>query len=285
MIEVIPVNVTSFKIVHSELISTLEKASRHFEAYVVDKNAVDQLRESTVSLTEIIGVFKMLNVESALELAELMQLLNEKLIEGNVNSTDFVLSALSHAYVGLPCYIEYIIDREQVIPALIAPFVNELRAALRMSLELEHASLNYTVNQEASLLDASLTPDPEFESLIKRLRQMYQIGLVGLIHEENIELKLQLIHRAMSRLAKSVGDNLSRTQWRLVEAVAEGMLSGDLELNFTRKRVLSLIDSVMREVIETQDYQNILLKPELLSELVFLVHISSCSHVASTEVF
>ncbi|CAA0118894.1 Uncharacterised protein [BD1-7 clade bacterium] len=282
MIEVTPINVTSIKVVHNELGLSIEKASRHFEAFAVDTSAQDQLRESLTSLAEIVGVFKMLGLKRALELSEGMVLLSNAILDAQVKASDFALSALSHAYVGLPCYIEYVKDREQAIPALLDPFINEIKAALRQPIRLESELAGFAVDS-FSLGAQGISEEADLAGLYGRMRQLYQLGLIGLIREENLEFKLQLMHRAVSRLAKAVAGE-GRTQWRLTEAVLEGLMSGDLSLSFTRKRVLSRVDALIRQALESNDLSSASGDAALMAELVYLIEISSCSHSAAQEV-
>lgn len=281
MIDIIPLNVTSIKVIGAELNSTIQKSSHHFEAFVADRSSVDQLAESKVGLTEIVGILKMLEMPGASVLAAEMLELLDQMLAAPEKTSDFALSALSHAFVGMPCYIEYVLDREQAIPALTLSFINELKTAMRKPITAECVAAEYAAPASIDLTDSSAAKDPEFAALLKRLRQMYQMGLVGLIREENLELKMQLMHRAMSRLAVAAGDGAQRTQWRLGEAVLEALMSSDLELNFTRKRTLSFIDAAIRAAEENADA---VMDAAQLEELLYLVHLSACTHPAAAEV-
>ena len=280
MIDIIPLNVTSVKVVGAELNSTLQKSSHHFEAFVADRSSVDQLTESRNGLAEIVGILKMLEMPGASQLAQEMLVLIDKTIESPEKATDFSLSALSHAFVGMPCYIEYVMDREQAIPALTLSFINELRTASRQPIISEHEAAQYEAPASIDLSESTAAQDTEFASLLKRLRQMYQMGLVGLIREENLELKMQLMHRAMSRLAVAAGPSAQRTQWRLAEGVLEAMLCDDLSLNFTRKRTLASIDAAIRSAEENNDS---IAEESLIKELCYLVNLSACTHTAAQE--
>lgn len=285
MTDIIPLKVTSIKVVEHELNITIQNASRHFEAFMTDRSIVDQLVESRTYLSEIAGILKMLQIPGASELASEMLKLVDVLIERPERANDFTLSALSHAFVAIPCYIEYVVDTAKAMPVLTLEFVNELKAALREPLILESELARYTPPTQIKLIASGSQKDAELKSLISRQRQMYQIGLIGLIREANIELKMQLMHRAMLRLAEAVGDAEIRTQWRLGEAVLEAMLCGDLDLGFTRKRTLALLDAELRNFEQAPDSTNILASERLLKELVYLVNLSACTHAASKEVF
>ena len=281
MTEIIAINVTSLKVIRGELNVTLEHAARHFETFVSERKNIDPLQETISSLNDLVGIFKLLDLPGTLDFVNGMVQLTEAIITDQVKANDFVLSALSHAYVGLPCYIEYLADREQAIPALILPFINELHAALRKPIILSSHASGFSINSSLSLTDSTATPAEDLAQLTVRLRQMFQLGLIGLLREENLELKIQLMHRAMARLARSVGASESRTIWRTAEAVLEALLSGDLQLDFTRKRVLSLVDAAIRKY---QLDENTPVDDALITELAYLVQLSALNTAAAAEV-
>lgn len=283
MIDIIPLSVTSIKVVVPELNATLQDSSRNFETFMADRSQHEQLAESRKAISDVVGILKLLEIPGALALAEEMLLLLDKVAEQPEKVADFTLSALSHAFVAMPCYIEYIVDREQAMPALTLPFINELRSARRQPLVFESQLAEYSL-PSAPDLAAEGDKAEDLPSLIGRLRQMYQIGLIGLIREENLQLKMQIMHRAMQRLAKAVGNAPIRSQWFLAEAVLEGLLSHDLSLGFTRKRTLSLIDGELRKFAQSPESADITAPDELLTELVYLINLSRCTHPASSEV-
>lgn len=285
MIDIIPFNVTSLKVIHPELNVTLEHASHHFESYVSDRTNITPLKDTITSLKDLIGVFKLLEIAGTQDVAESMLSLTEQLVSGQTKQSDFCLSALSHAYVGLPCYIEYVMDRGQALPILLLPFTNELRAALRKPIVHESQLSDYPVAEVTTLIESGAAVSSDLESLSRRQRQLFQVGLIGLLRDENLNLKLQLMHRSMSRMAQACGDMAVRTQWRLAESVLEGLLSNDLELNFTRKRVLSQLDVGLRTFINNNCDGAITAPDELLKELLFLVNLSQSKHAASKEVY
>ena len=284
MIDIIPINVASIKIIRTELNASIQKASHHFEAFVADRSAIEQLNESRACMADIVGILKMLAAPGGQQLAESMLNLLDKCIEKPSSIQDFALSALSQAFVGIPCYIEFIVERETAIPALVLPFINEIRTALRQPILFESQQASYSINLPLHLPAVDKPAAADLASLIPRQRQMYQLGLIGLIREENLELKMKLMHRAMSRLADAVGPADIRTQWRLSEAVLESLLSGALDLTFTRKRTLALLDAELRKFEQAPETTAVTLSPELMTELVYLVHIGESNHAAAGEI-
>lgn len=285
MIDIIELEVTSLKVLRSQLTASLEKASIHFETFVAVRSVVDQLEESQQCVSEIVGILKMLQMPGALQLAQEMSKMIQQMAAQPTAVSDFSLAALSQAFVWMPCYFEYVADRGQVVPSLALPFINELRAALQEPLIFESEFAEFQCAKPINLSSRDYEKDPDLVALVPRLRLMYQVGLIGLLREENLELKLRLMHRSVARLASSVGDAPVRTQWRLTEAVLEGLLSGDLQLGYTRKRVLSLIERELKAFEKEPGVVTIRASAALLNELVYLVNLSAASSEATSEVF
>ncbi len=188
MIDIIPLEATSLKVLQSQLTASLEKASIHFETFVAVRSAVDQLEESQQCVSEIVGILKMLQMPGVLQLAEVMLKMIQKMAAKPKAVSDFSFAALSQAFVWVPCYFEYVADRGQVVPSLALPFINELRAALHEPLILESELAEFRCAKPINLSSRTCEKDPDLTALVPRLRLMYQVGLIGLLREQNLEL-------------------------------------------------------------------------------------------------
>lgn len=281
MTDIIPISISSYRVVAPELHATIQEASNRYEAFVADTSALTQLEESLAAVRQVEGVLKLFNFPGSLTLVQEMAALMEHLLKQNGNSTPFALSAMSHALVILPCYLEYLADKEQALPVLVMPFVNELRAAQRKPILLESEVAEYVYSGELALASSGeATMNGELAS---HLRQMYQIGLLGLLREENVKTKLQLMHRAMQRLAQASLGLQIRGQWLLGEAVLAALVNDELGFDFTRKRVLSLLDGELRKLSQ-QLPSEVTADTALISELVYLLALSGNETEAAAEV-
>lgn len=282
MTEIIPISIGSFRVIEQELYATLQDAASRYEAFMSDVSALDQLKECQQAVEQVAGVLKLFDCPGALPLAEEMDNALRELVNKEGQAPQFYLSALSHALVVLPCYLEYAIEREQAMPVLVLSFINELRAAQKKPLLFESTQAGYLLESELNLLgDGQATLEQE---QVKHFRQMYQVGLLGLLREENIKMKLQLMHRAMQRLAQASTGRPIRGQWLLAEAVFEALLNDDLGFDFTRKRIFSLLDSELRKLEKNDKQSDITADKPLLSELIYLLTLSASSGDAANEI-
>lgn len=282
MTDIIPISTSSFRVVESELYATIQDAASRYEAFMADATAVEQLNESLSAIEQVEGILKLFDCPGALPLVQEMKSALQELITVGGSANRFYFSALSHAFVILPCYLEYAIEREQAIPSLVLPFINELRTAQKKPLLLESMQAAYQFEGDLNLT-GDAAGELEIEQ-VKHLRQMYQVGLIGLLREENIKAKLQLMHRAMQRMAKESSGRAIRGQWLLAQAVFEALLSDDLTIDFTRKRIFSLLDGELRKVAKDSSLQELTAEKTLISELVYLLALSASEGEAAQEI-
>ena len=181
MIKYSAIDFTSVNVVQVELLKTIKTASHHFESFIHDKSDMSQLQEALHQLQSIVGVLKIIDIPGADTLtAEMVGLMSE-FIAGELSINDRKLSALSHAFVGLPCYIEYVVEKQQALPWLVMNFVNELRIIRKIHLLEESSFFDFTIQALESSADAN---SAELDQpLVKRQRQLLLIGLVGLLRE------------------------------------------------------------------------------------------------------
>jgi hypothetical protein len=285
VIDVIPLDVSSLKVIEPEFVVTLQKATLHLEAYIADHTRVRQLSASRKCIRDIAGILKLLEMMGAHRLAVEMSAILKQMIQQHPKVSDFSLKVLSRGYVWMACYIEYVSEAKLLVPALALPLINEVRAGLHKPLILESGFAKFRYTEPMILSSSRLKKDKRLAVMVPQLSRMYQAGLVGLLRENNPQIQMRLMHRAMARLAKSVGDVPVRTQWRLTEAVLEGLLYGSLTLNYTRKRVLSLVQRECAKFEEDCENPAITASTALLNELVYLVNLSTKRGRASLEVF
>ncbi len=271
MIKRIPVNVSSLKLVEEELNLTVRAASAAFEAYLSDRNKLSHMEECSNTLVQIRGILKILELKGAVMLSEEMLTVIMRILDTQ-KASDIALSALSHAFVALPCYMEHTVARQYALPILLVDYINELRSTRRVELtpESQFADMQsaYTANIP---ITAAVTINEDFVALVRRLRHMYHLGLLGIIKEENLDYKMKLMQRAVNRLQSiSAGKKMAELWW-LSGVVISAMAEGDLALRLYRKRLLSSIDKYIKALVYGGSAALDTAIPEVLhKELLFL---------------
>lgn len=276
MIHNLAVNVSSMKVVEEELNQTIRKASGCLEAYLSDRSMRSQFEECRNCLDQVRGILKLLEIPGAVKLSvEMLELMDQ--ITDQESPSDFTLSAISQAFVALPCYLEYTAAQGKAMTILLAPYINELRAAKRQELVPESSFGTFKAanerkpvpTQEVQSISEDLT------SLSRRLRHMYHVGLLGIIREDNTGLKVQIMQRAMQRLLAACDNSSIAELWWLTGAVLEGFAEQKLGLGLFRKRLLSSIDKYIKAIAYGgADALQAEVPQALRKELLFLIDLS-----------
>ncbi len=286
MLELKPIDTTSLNIVYGEMNKTLLSVSKNIEIFAQDPAATDSISQAQAAMRQVSGVLGLLGVDCAKDMAELLCVLIAKMDEKEKKNPVYALKVLGHGLVGLTCYLDYIMDTQTRCMALIIPFINELRSAMSMPLlaESEVAGYNGAKKNLDPQIEGSTQTEAMLNALFKRVRALYQVGLLGLLNEENTQAKLRLMFRSMKRLSSSLMHTQNRTLWRLSEAVFEATLAGNLEVNFTRKRLFLRIDTALREALKSASVSEYAGNEQLIQELSYLVSVAHCSKDSNTEV-
>lgn len=273
--EVVAVNLNSLALVREELDATMQRAAGEFEAFLLDSSNREAAENCTTDMTQIAGTLRLIQFTAAALLAEEMAAALRDIATATGPSAEALAGALSHAFFVLPRYIEFVITRQFLEPILIIPYVNELRVARRQPLMPEYQF------ERRELGVQPVQPLPAAEQLfdqrsLERLRQMYQVGLLAILRQQNPLLNLQLIARASARFARQTDPASSAGIWYLAAAVAECLARGGLTLNLNRRRTLGIIERLMARYLKGGETALAsAIDPAFRRELVFLLALSA----------
>jgi len=281
-----PVSVTSLKIVEQELNATIQRASTCFELFLADRNSGNHLEECELLLDQARGALKLLQLKGATELAEEMQQLVVSIRNDAKAASDTALSALSGSFIAIPCYLEHITSRQQALPVLLAPYIDDLRVAQRKELlpESNYAGLEIPlIGHLPAPSKAELTES--LPQLVTRLRHMFQIGLLGVLRGESVALKARMMQRALQRLASASSGHSLAELWQLGEGVMEAFSDKKLSVTVSRKRLLSSLDKFIKALQHGGEKALDAEVPAALKrELLFLIALSDANGINALSI-
>ncbi len=270
----VAVNLNSLALIREELDNTLQRAAGEFEAFLLDatnRSAIDNCR---TDIAQIAGTLRLIQFSAAALLAGEMAAALDDIASAQGASAEALAGALSHAIFVLPRYIEFVASRRFAEPILIIPYVNELRVARRQPLIPEfHFDQTPLTLHAVKPLPAAEAPNKE---ALPRLRQMYQVGLLAILKQQNQALNLQLIARAAKRFAAETPSDSGGGFWYLAAAVAEALARGGLTLNLNRRRTLGTIERLMARYLKGgETVLNEAVDEAVRRELIFLLALSA----------
>ena len=272
---------TSLSLVRNELFTTMEEAESSLEHFIAERHNGSLLQQAVESLHQVRGTLNLVELTGAELLAQEVLEQATDIPVGAGGERDVQLSALSNALHVLRRYLENVDVHRQEMPELLLPAINDLRQAggqpalpesFFFSVRLDHAR----PRTAPAALDAAAK---EIEG--RRLRQMYQVGLLGFMREQNPQASLKLMGRAMARLdTLYANEPRGRLCW-VGAAAVEAQLEGQLLARKSRKQLFSRIDRELKQILANSQYET---PRSLLKELLYLVALADSRGPAATPV-
>ncbi len=274
------VNFQSLNLVRDELVATIEEAARNLERFVSSQEDGEALQACVDSVAQIVGTLKLIEFRGAELLAQELLLSAKEISPGN-NGPKFerCLEVISSTFFVLSRYLEYVQQTERKVPVLLIPQINELRK-LRGEVvypECHFFQVDLSKSPALPACDRLEVEGAELTSSVRRIRHMYQIGLLGFIKERQVKNSIAMMRRGLKRLRRMSGnDKPLALLWWLADVTLEAMSAQTMEIIETRKMLFGRLDRVIKQVEQNGTKAFEANPPKgLIKELVYLVALST----------
>lgn len=272
---------TSLGLVRDELFATMEEAEQSLEHFIIDRNNGGLLQQAVENLKQVRGTLNLIELTGAELLAQEILQLATDIPVGAGEDRDVQLAALSNALYVLRRYLESVDASLQEIPELLLPAINALRQACTQPPLPESFFFSVRLDHARPATEVSPRPGGAPAAEARRLRQMYQVGLLGFIREENLPASLKLMGRALSRLDHLfIETPASRLCW-IGSAALESQLDGQLLPRKSRKQLFSRLDRELKQVLGNPAYEA---PRSLLKELLYIVALADSRGPLASQV-
>lgn len=272
-------NFQSLNMVRDELIATIERAATDLEVFVGSPDEGKSLQACIDGVRQIAGILNLIQLRGAAMLAEeVLATANDITVGDSGKDFERRLEAISGSFFTLSRYLEHVQQSQRRVPVLLIQSINGLRKSRG------EAPLPESQFFQLSLANLPAVPPTtriqvkpaEFKPLARRLRQMYQTGLLALLRGKNNKAALALMRRAVVRLQRLAGeDKPLALLWWLSNITLDAMIRHDLEMIETRKLLLSRIDRVIKQVAQAGESAMDARAPKgLVKELIYLLNLS-----------
>ncbi|SHK16740.1 chemosensory pili system protein ChpA (sensor histidine kinase/response regulator) [Marinobacter antarcticus] len=261
--------------VRGEIQDTLTQGQHALEAYVENRDDTARLRFCLNYLHQVHGTLKMVELYGAALLTEEMEKLTQAVLNNSVASVDEAVNVLMQAILQLPQYLEHLTSSQDDFPMVLLPLLNDLRAARGDSLlsdtSLFKPDLGPSRMQVAGNVSQRLQ-DPNVLGHVRKLRQMYQFALAGVIREEDLNAQFAYLQKVIHRLVRLCQKTPRGELWKAAAAFVETLQARANPVNAAVKSLLRELDSEIRRLID--EHGNILAQPApdaLLKHLLYYV--------------
>ncbi|MBX9714297.1 MAG: ferrous iron transporter B [Pseudomonadaceae bacterium] len=272
---------TSLSLVRDELFATMDEAELSLEHFIAERENGSLLQQAVENLQQVRGTLKLIELAGAELLAQEVLQQATDIPTGAGSERDGQLSAVSNALHVLRRYLEIVDAHRQEVPELLLPAINDLRQAGAQPVLPESFFFSVRLDQTRPASAASSLNGDAWNAEVKRLRQMYQVGLLGFIREQNIAASLKLMSRAISRLDGLLGnDPRARLCW-VAAAALEAQADGQLLPRKARKALFGRLDRELKQLLLNAHYEA---PRHLLKELLYLVALADSRGPRATQV-
>ncbi|MCK0536820.1 Hpt domain-containing protein [Alcanivorax quisquiliarum] len=237
--------------VKGEIQETLNQAQQALEAFVENPEDSARMRFCQTYLHQVYGTLQMVEFYGAALLAEEMEKLAEALLDDRVGAARMqdAQETLMRAILQLPPYLERIQSSRRDLPLVLLPLLNDLRAARGDNLLSETSLFKPDLAGAASGgAPAPAMADPAFPALMKKIRQTYQVALLGVLRGQKLAESLGYMGKIFARLDQASGEAPHAGLWQAAGALVDGIAAGDIEVGVSVKQVLGQLDRVLRDL-------------------------------------
>ena len=278
--------------VKGEISDTLTQARQSLEAYVDSVQSGEQddtrLRFCLNYIHQVHGTLTMVEFYGAALLAEEMEALTRALLESSVANRDEALEVLMQSILQIPPYLEQVYRGRRDLPVVVMPVLNDLRAARGESLLSETSLFKPQLGEPVpAVIGDHLKPfrNPKLPAFLKKLRQMYQMALVGYIKGLKNEENLAYLLKVSERLNTLLEGSPAGTLWPVVSALVESLSTGGCKNTSTVRNLLRQVDAEIRSLIEEGEAAiNRTVPEDLLKNLLYYVARSSSDGAMTTAI-
>lgn len=261
--------------VKGEIAETLKQARQALEAYVENPQDASRLQFCQAYVHQVLGTLQMVEFYGAALLAEEMEQLLRALLEGRVSNQNEALEVLMQGVLQLPAYLERIQSARRDLPMILLPLLNDLRAARGDSLLSETSLFSPDLSSRQDQLPAEQLDSlrtAELQPLLRKLRQVLQLALVGVLRNQDMPSNLTHLARVFARLDSLCKNAPLGTLWAISAGLVEGLANGSVPNSAALRTLLRQVDRELKRLVEQgADGFNQPAPDELTKNLLFYV--------------
>ena len=260
--------------VKGEIAETLKVAHQAIVTLLDDPQATHALSECLACIHQVHGSLQMVEFYGAALFAEEMEQLTSALLHHRVGHRDEAIHLLLQALGQLPIYLDRVQGARRDLPLVMLPLINDLRSARGESLLSETSLFTAQLPDLPPLDEASLAllEPADLPDVLRKLRQMLQMALTGLLREQDDETPLGYLAKVFSRLEALCGNAPLGPLWQVASALVEGMRGGAIANSPALRSLFKEADQELKRLLELgMPGINQPAPPVLLKRLLFYI--------------
>ncbi|GGX44311.1 hybrid sensor histidine kinase/response regulator [Saccharospirillum salsuginis] len=239
--------------VKGEIDETLKQARQALEAFVETPDDTTRLQFSLAYVHQVNGTLQMVEFYGAALLAEEMERLNQAMLDGSTPASQENLAVLMQAMLQLPNYLEKLKRGQSDLPVVILPLLNDLRAARGDTLLSETALFTPDLTAARRFIgepDTDSFRQPSVAQLLRKLRQMYQLALLGWLRNQDIDTNLEYLGKSIGRVRSLTEKTPIGPLWSVADAFVSALKAGRIDRSPAISVILRHLDGALKRLLE-----------------------------------
>ncbi|GGE38507.1 hypothetical protein GCM10007421_10510 [Halopseudomonas oceani] len=272
---------TSLDLVRDELFASMGEVENLLQQFLEDRQNGSLLQQSIEGLQQLRGTLALIELKGAALLLDEMIGLAMDIPVHDGDERNAPLSALCDALFLLQRYLDQARQQGGERPELLLPMINQMRAHRSGVPPLPDGHF-YPL--PVAGLPAGFRPGSNEAGDAKvfgRLRQMYQLGLLGLLRDDGLAASIPLMQRSLSRFEAGLNSRMATLCW-VAGAALEALEQTPLNLTPMRKKLFAALDREIRNALASGASHR--LNEGLLRELLYMVALADPSCDRCVEV-
>lgn len=243
----------SLHILLEEIDTAIKDAETHLSEFHDDEEQVELLMDSAVVIEQLACIFDLINLEGTDELARAIANNLKKLHDSGDNTNTELVMDISEGIMLLDRYVEFVLLKEVLEPALLIPIINKLKA------HLDEPAIDIKTLTKGKTISIS-NPNKHYEKLsnlnldMSALVLAYRAGLGVVLTNDSGKLS-QSEHTKLDGMSKACRQIASQSKALFWQAAAVSVhnLADELPLSNDKKRTLIYLEQQLQYHLPLED--------------------------------
>lgn len=275
---------SSFDLVEKEIAHTVEQAELSLIRFQENREGSEDLQNCIDCLNQLRGIFTLIELQGGTVLCQETIAVANEVPVGASDDKNELLSAISQAIFVIHRYIDYFDRRREDHPELLLGVINTLRTAREAKPLQDSYFFEVDLARQAPAgLSESVEPKI-FAYRTRRMRHMFQIGLLTLLKKREKDIGLRLLSRACLGFQKLCGTASLARLWELSHLAAEVMHEKHMLISPARQRLFMRIERYARELAKVGSVAAAKHAADtILRDLIYILSLSGSGNPSVTD--
>lgn len=237
--------------VTQEIIETLNQALGALQGFITNPQDITKLRFCLTYLHQVAGGLTMVELHGAALLAKEIETLLSRVLAKTEQDHSQHIATIQQAIKELSAYVARVSQTHQDSPQDLLQIMNAVRHSNQQDAYSAADVFNPNIAPARTVVKQKpRMSESDFNELIRKLVQAYQVGFSGINKDADLAKNYQLINKVCSSLYKVSKSTVSEPLWQIASAIADNLVQNNQPADEESKKALKLLDQEIRQLAQ-----------------------------------